>query len=168
MAQPEQTGREQPLERRPQRATWRRVARKGALGASAVIGAALVAMLVAAAIGQRWLLAMPSLGMLALGLGGLIAIAAAAFALRRIERSGIDVDQGLERRPPLAARFVASTAMLALGASGIGFGGLMVALTASPRSILPLAIGVAFSLAALVLLSRASRSLRSAPTAALG
>ena len=168
MAEPEQTGHEQPHERRPQRATWRRVARTAALGSSALIGGAVVAMLVAAVTGQRWLLAMPSLGMLALGLGGLVAIAAAAFALRRIERSGVALDLALERRPALAARVVASTAMLALGASGIGFGGLMVALTANPRSILPLAIGVALSLAALVLLSRASRSLRSAPTVALG
>lgn len=148
---------------------WRRVARFAAVASGALIVAAIVAMLLGAVVlGQRGILAMPSLVMLALGLGGLLAVPATTSALRRVERVGVDPQRELERQPELAAGVAGATGLLALALAGIAFGTAMVALTGNPRSALPLAIGAAMALGALVLLRRATRSLRAASTAALG
>ncbi|ERG63380.1 hypothetical protein L332_02800 [Agrococcus pavilionensis RW1] len=148
---------------------WRRVARFTAVASGALIVAAIAAMLLGAVVlGQRTIRAMPSLVMLALGLGGLLAVAATTSALRRVERVGVDPQRELERRPELAAGFAGATGLLALALTGIAFGTAMVALTGNPRSALPLALGAAVALGALMLLRRATRSLRAASTAALG
>ncbi|WP_425846400.1 hypothetical protein [Agrococcus sp. TSP3-2-1] len=164
MAEPEQQGREVP-DGTAARAGWARVARTGALASAALVCTGIVAMLLAALVGQR-ALSMPSLLLLVLGLSGLMAITAASRALRRIARTGVEVDRALARRPALAARLLVATGVLALGLSGVAFGGLMVALTANPRSLLPLAFGVVLVLVALALLLRLSRSMRAEPATA--
>lgn len=149
----------------PRRATWARLTRGGAIASAALLAAGIGAMLLAAVVGQRGLLSLPSLVMLVLGVAGLAAIAAAASALRRFARTGVDVDQELRQRPPVVVRVVLATVLLALGLAGIAFGGLMLALTANPRSLLALGTGLVLALVALALHLRLSRALRSAPAA---